>query len=158
MGWQGHLAVGTRAYRTAHLLRARICGRNLIQLFAALVFLLGALVPSWHQARAKEAAPDGVAQLQSLLGLTAEELQTVVCHQEDGSGPDLPDRDEARLCKGHCALLLASQHHAPAFIPDGLAWPARHLIAATAFNTDRCPFKAGREPFGQGRPRAPPFS
>lgn len=157
MGWQRHLAGGTRAYCTGHLLRARACGRNAIQLFAALVFLLGALAPSWRQAWAKEAVPDGVAQLQFLLGLTAEDLQAAICHQEDGSTPDLPDRDGARLCKGHCALLLAAQHHAPAFMPDGLAWPARRVIAAATFNPDRCPFQAGLQPFGQGRPRAPPL-
>jgi hypothetical protein len=158
MGLQGHLAGGRRAYRTAHPLRASLYGRNAIQLFAAFVFLLGALAPSWHQAQAKETAPDGVAQLQSLLGLTAEELQTAVCHHEDGNTPDLPDGDAARLCKGHCALLLAAQHHPPAFVPVGLAWPARRMIAATAFNRERRSFNTGREDLWQGRPRAPPLS
>jgi hypothetical protein len=158
MGLQAHLVRGRRACRTQHPLRARTRGRKAIQLFAALVFLLGALAPVWHQARAKEFAPDGVVQLQSLFGLTAEELRAAVCEHEDGSAPDLPDRDGARFCKRHCALLLAAQQHAPAFMPDGLAWPARNAIAAAAFSPNRCPLKASRELFGQGRPRASPLS
>jgi hypothetical protein len=127
-------------------------------IFAAFIFLIGGITPLGHQASAKEAAAASAAQLQTLLGVSAEELGAAICHQENGSTSELPSGEESRLCKEHCALFLALQHHAPAFMPAGLAWPAHGgTVIAGPLAYDATP-KAGQEPAGQARPRAPPAS
>jgi hypothetical protein len=126
-------------------------------IFAAFVFLIGALTPLGHQAKAKEAAASA-AQLQTLLGISAEELGASICHNEDSGTSDLPGDEQSQLCKEHCALFLALQHHTPAFMPGGLAWPARGGIALAAPFAYRAALKSGYEPVGQARPRAPPAS
>jgi hypothetical protein len=147
-----------RASRATALLCAGAWRHKAFTIFAALIFLTGAIVPLGHQARAKEAAAGSAAQLQTLLGMSAEELGASICHHEDGSTSELPSDDESQLCKDHCALFLALQHHAPAFVPGGLAWPAGEKIAVAAPFANRAALKASSKPAGQGRPRAPPAS
>jgi hypothetical protein len=146
-----------RTSRAAVLLCAAVWRHKAFNIFAALIFLTGAITPLGHQARAKEAPAASAAQLQTLLGVSAEELGASICQHEDGGTSESPDDEEARLCKGHCALFLALQHHMPAFIPGGFAWPARGGAAAAPFAYRKAP-KAGREPASQARPRAPPDS
>jgi hypothetical protein len=136
------LCAGARQHKTSNI-------------FAVLILLIGAIVPLGHQARVKEAAAAEAAQLQILLGVSAEELSASICYHGDGG---IPDDEESRLCKEHCALFLALQHHMPAFMPRGLAWPARGRIVVAAPVTYRAALKAGHEPAEQARPRAPPAS
>src|SRR5215472_13337337 len=142
MGVGTQTARKERTNRAAVLRHAEVWRHKALRLFAALIFLTSAVAPFEHQARAKEAAAASTAQLQTLLGVSAEELGASICHHEDGSASDLPSDEESRLCKEHCALFLALQHHAPAFIPGGLAWPARVRIAIAAPFADRAVLKA----------------
>jgi hypothetical protein len=150
--WKRH------ASRASLLLHAGAWRHKAFNIFAALIFLAGAITPLGHQARAKEAAAASAAQLQTLLGVSADELNAFICHHEDGGTSELPSDEESQLCKEHCALFLALQHHTPAFIPDGLAWPAHGGIAIAAPFAYGAALKTGQEPAAQGRPRAPPAS
>jgi hypothetical protein len=145
-----------RASRAAVLPYAKAWQDKTLKIFAALIFLIGAAAPAGHQARAKEAAAATAAQLQTLLGVSAEELGASICHHEDGGTAELPGDEGSQLCKERCALFLALQHHMPAFMPDGLAWPAHGGIAVAAPLAYRAALKTGHEPPGQRRPRAPP--
>jgi hypothetical protein len=138
------------------LARAGAWQHKVLSFLAAFVFLAGAITPLGHQAKAREAAAGSAAQLQTLLGVSAEELGASICHHEDGSASELPSDEESQLCKEHCALFLALQHHAPAFIPGGLAWPVRGQTAAAAPFAYGATLKISSEPAGQARPRAPP--
>jgi hypothetical protein len=158
MGVTAQWARRKSADRAHSLLCAGDWRHRALNIFAALVFLTGAIVPLRHHARAKETATATAAELQSLLGVSAEELGASICHHEDGRTSELPGDEESRLCKEHCALFLTLQYHTPAFIPDGLAWPARGRISVAAIFAHRAALKAGREPEGQARPRAPPAS
>jgi len=149
---------GARERRAAILPHAPVWRDKALKIFAALIFLTGAITPLGHRARAKEAAAASAAQLQTLLGVTADEFGTSICHHEDGDASQLPSGEDSQLCKEHCALFLALQHHTPAFILGGLAWPARGRATVAAIFAYRAPLRAVHEPAGQGRPRAPPAS
>ncbi|MGO9544333.1 MAG: hypothetical protein ACLPPF_06010 [Rhodomicrobium sp.] len=154
MGLRGHSQGGRkRARRASGTLRRQ----GAASLFAALVLLLGAIVPSWHQARAAVAAAE-LAQLQLLFGAQAEDFSTAICHHEDGGTSDLPDSDGSRLCKEHCLLFLALQLHAPAVAPRGIAWPAHTGVALASFVPQPAELRATREIQNQARPRAPPLA
>jgi hypothetical protein len=145
-----------RASRAPLLLRASSWRHKAFNFFAALIFLTGAITPLGHHARAKEAGAASAAQLQTLLGVSAEELGASICHHEDGGTSELPSDEESQLCKERCALFLALQHHMPAFLPGGLAWPARGWAAFAAPFAYRTALEAGPGAAAQGRPRAPP--
>jgi hypothetical protein len=147
-----------RANRAAGLLSDEAWRDKALRIFAALIFLIGAAAPFAHQARANEAAAATAAQLQTLLGVSAEELGAFICHYEDSGTSELPGDEDSELCKAHCALFLALQHHMPAFLPGGLVWSVRGWAAFAAPFAYRRTLKANCELAEQARPRAPPAS
>jgi hypothetical protein len=138
-------------------MRARLSWRDGVRIFAALLLLVSAVIPSWRQARAEQAAFSEMAGLQLLLGENLEALQSAICHHDDEGSSGIPNPDNAPLCK-HCPLCLAF-HHFPAVAPrGGFIEFAYAEYAAAAFLPYRSALTPVRDIPDQGRPRAPPFA
>ncbi len=134
------------------------CSRPTLSFFCTLILLFGALLPSWHQAKASVTASSELAQLQLLVGDNAEALAASICHHEDGDTSQKHGQDEPPFHKKSCPLCLTLAHQSPALTSNSPAFPVAVAVASTTFLPARTELKAGRQDFGQGRPRAPPLA
>jgi len=155
MGIVGHrLAGAKRAHRAAGRLRLTGRQRNAVSLFAALVIILGALIPSWHAAQKMAAQDSPPADRQS--AHSAGHSTAPHCHGIDGGTSEQKRGDGAPIKQKPCPLCLALQLFSPGVAqPDFIFLPCAQLAVA-AFVPHYAKLKAGREPAGLARPRAPP--
>jgi hypothetical protein len=159
MGVNGHRLVGgKRARRVTG--RLRLIGRrgNAVSLFAALVLLLGTLIPSWHAAQQAVGPDFALAGIQALAGDGAGASGELICHHQDEDTSGLPAGNEAPVSKKSCPLCLALQHFSPAVAQRSLVFLPSVRQAGAAVIPYGGELNAAREAEDHARPRAPPLA
>jgi hypothetical protein len=134
------------------------CGwQAAVRVLTAVALLLSSIFPSWHHARAKEAALSDLAELQLALGEKLADLRASICSHGDENSSEIPGDDETKLCK-HCALCLAFQHFAAINPPRNLWRLAYGPFIVAVFLPHRPGLGLPREAENEARPRAPPLA
>ena len=143
-----------RVFRAGSSLRPRLNWQAAVRLLATLFMLIGSMMPSWHQANAKEPLSSDLSQLRLLPGMQPEEVEASICRHGGGNTSGIPDHDQTQSCK-NCPCCIAF-HQFP-FIPQpGIDCPTYERSAVVAFPY-RQELASAREAPGQKRPRAPPL-
>ena len=157
MGVNVHKLAGGRRARRATVWLC-LPGRlgNGVQLFAAFVVLLGALIPSWHASQKMAAFASYIAELRTShpTRLTVE----IDCHKMDVSTSGQKKSGDAPLKQRPCPLCIALQLFSPGVIQPVQLTLAPAPLAVAAFIPRHAEPKTGREFAEQGRPRAPPLA
>ncbi len=153
MGANGHrLTGGKHARHAAALLRLGCSPGNGVILFAALVILVGAFIPSWHAGQKMAAEAAALAELQT------GHSQEFDCHHTPSTPSGQNKSDGAPAKQKPCPLCLALQLLSPGLTQPGVVLLPRASHAVAAFVPDRAELKLGRETAGEARPRAPPLA
>ncbi len=130
--------------------------RNAVSLFAAVILLFGATVPSWHAANSLKAAAFDLAALQTIFGSEPEAFSASICHHDETGTPEAPADGPPLPGKTHCPLCLALQIFSPAVSPQGFVLPAFSGQTVSLFALPGVALRDERAFASLGRPRAPP--